>query len=135
MIKERVEGSLEFAYLPEAFIDKDNVKWVKTPWGYVKEECANDPDALRGLVPLGLACDNVSTISFRNLRYVYHLRRRGTHAAPELQDAIEQVREDLTIKNPALGNYLGKVWVPETKSYIERPNTVIALKEEDNEDS
>lgn len=131
MIGDRVEGSLEFAYLPDMFVDTNGIKWVKTPWGYVKEELAKDADVLRGLVPLGVVCDNVSTISYRNLRHVYHMRRRGTHAAPELQDVIEMTREDLCVKCAPLGYCLGRVWVPGANEYIERPNTVIALKDEE----
>jgi len=114
-------------------IEHDGYNWTKTPWGYVREDYANDADVLRGLVPLSLACDNVSTVSYRNLRHIYHLRRRGTHASPELQDAVEQIREELNAKCPILGHYLGKVWVPGANGYFERPDTVITLKEEGKE--
>jgi hypothetical protein len=114
----------------EGEIELSDGVWIKTPWGYVREEYVNNPDVLRGLVPLGLACDNVSTVSYRNLRHIYHLRREGTHASPELQEAMEQVRDDLRIKCPTLGDMLGKVWVPGANEYIEKPDTIVTIKGE-----
>jgi hypothetical protein len=110
------------------FKDRNGIEWVRTPWGYVRKDLEKDPDVLRGLVPLGLACDNISTVSFRNLRHIYDLRRPGSHAAPELQEAVEQVRNDLKVKCPVLGEHLGKVWVPNPGIYVEKPDTVFALK-------
>lgn len=87
-------------------------KYVLTSWGYVRKDLIDNPDVLRGNVGLSCACDNISEMSFRDWRYVYHLRRKGTHAAPELQEAVEQVRKDLYNFCPQLGDMLGKVWCP-----------------------
>lgn len=129
VVDTSVEGSLGFAYLPEQFIDKDGTKWIKTQFGYVKEEWMEDGDALRGLVPLGISSDNTSNMSFRNWRHVYHLRRPGSHAAPELQLAVEEVRDELRAKMPPMGEGLGKVWVPRV-GYIERTETILTIKEQ-----
>lgn len=93
--------------------------WVATAWGYIKEDFKNDKDVLRGLVGLATSSDIICTVSFRNLRHIYKLRRKGTHAAPELQEMMEQVREELKIKSPILGEYLGKVYIPSKGIYVE----------------
>lgn len=115
-----VEKVLPFFEIPD-MPDKltvNCVNYVKSSWGYVQEDLLNNPDVLRGNVGLSVACDNISTMSFRNWRHVYHLRRRGTQAAPEIQDMVEQVREDLYKKCWWLGEYLGKVWTEQ--GYYER---------------
>lgn len=111
---------------PDEITDPDGNTWVKTHWGYVLKRYSNNNDVLRGLVPLGLACDSISTVSYRNLRHIYSLRRRGTHASPELQEAMEQVRKDLMQKCWPLGDLLGKVWVPSANDYIEETEVVNA---------
>ena len=114
------------------FLDSDGVVWKQTFWGWVREDLENNPDVLRGVVPLSVEQDSISTMSFRNWRHVYHLRRKGTHAAPELQDMVEQVRKELYEKCWWLGYYLGKIWTKD--GYEEKNNIIIRRKTINDED-
>lgn len=107
-------------------VSSSKYKFILTELGYIREDLVSNPDVRRGLFPLGGATDNISTMSFRNWRHVYHLRRKGTHANPELQEYVEEFREKLTEYNPWLGKYLGKVWTED--GYVERNNIVIRRK-------
>jgi hypothetical protein len=109
--EEKILPFFEVPGLPDK-VTVDCVDYVKSSWGYVREDLTNDPDVLRGNVGLSVACDNISEMSFRNWRHVYHLRREDTHAAPELQTAVEMVRSDLYDYCYQLGDMLGKVWCP-----------------------
>lgn len=126
--REKILPFFEVPYLPDEFTVDGN-DYEKSAWGYVNSKCLNDPDVLRGNVGLSVACDNISTMSFRNWRHVYHLRRNGTHAAPELKEMVEQVREELYKKCWWLGEYLGKVWT--TDGWLERNKVKLVQKEED----
>ncbi|GEM_PF-835032 len=111
--------------LPE-YVEKDGYKWIKTVWGYVREDLMKDGDVARGLIPLSISSDNVSTLSLRNLRHVYHMRRKGTHASPELQESMEDMRGELYEKSYHIGDFLGKVWA--NGSFMERPDTMTVPK-------
>lgn len=109
--------------LPENMVF-DCEDYILTPWGYIRADIARGTtpedkkllnDVLRGNVTLAVACDNISTMSFRNWRHVYHLRRADTHAAPELKEYVEEYRDYLYVWNEHLGEYLGKVWCPNDK--------------------
>lgn len=129
--KGRILPFFEVNGLPDK-ITKDGVDYVRSSWGYVREDLINDPDVLRGNVALSVACDNVSEMSYRNWRHVYHLRRRGNGAAPELSNFVEEVRSDLTAKMPPLGDLLGKVFARSISTgeekFVEKTQTFIACE-------
>jgi hypothetical protein len=117
-ISDWYKDKIKFASNLKRFEDNEGVMWEPTPFGYVRSDLIKDNDTLRGLVPLSLASDNISTMSYRNWRHVYHLRRANTHAAPELQEAVELVRSNITKWNYTLGIYLGKVWCANDKFLV-----------------
>lgn len=113
----------------------DGKTWAKTPWGYVLQEYAADADVRRGLVGLGMASNNISKVPYgEHLRHIYNLRREnpsGKPANPELQQAMEQLRAELTLKCPPLGEYLGKVWVASGGGHYAEQNNCILVDKND----
>jgi len=113
----------------------DETQWVKKPWGYVLKEHENNPDVVRGLTPLGMSSENISKVPYgEHLQHIYNLRRRnpkGKNANPELQTAMEVLREDLAVKCPPLGFYLGKVWVESGGGHYAEKNNVYMVSKDD----
>lgn len=134
-----VEGKdIDVADDIEFLTDIRNTKgdtFTLTELGYIRSDLVSDPDVRRGLYPLAGAGDNMSTMSYRNWRHVYHMRRFDTTASPELQEAVELVRDNLTKWNPTLGLHLGKVWcvndkLPDGGYYWERNRVKYVAMEE-----
>lgn len=117
--------------MPEEMGLLNGVTYVKTSWGYVNKEYANNPDVRRGLVPLGIASDNLSKVPYgEHLPHIYSLRREnpnGKPANPELQQTMEELRNDLKRKSPILGEYLGKVWVESDGGFFAEENLTIRV--------
>lgn len=107
----------------------DGTTYQRTHFGFIRSDLVGDRDVQRGLVPLAIPSNNVSGISYRNLRYVYYRRNRHTHAAPELQEYVELLREELLEKQPILGEYLDKVWSEDEGRYIPVYNAVYTSKQ------
>ena len=111
---------------PSEFVDTEfeesvsypDGKYVKTNFGFVREDLLGDKDVERGLVPLAAPQNNINCISYREWRYIYYRRGQHTSAAPELKNAMEMFKEELTKKMPVLGEYLDKVWSEPQKKFI-----------------
>ena len=89
--------------LPET-IDRDGVKYHLTRFGYVKEEYLKDYDVLRGLTPLGISNIFTFKCNVTNWAHIVKLRRKGSHAAPELQEMIEAINAKLLEMEPCLNS-------------------------------
>ena len=115
----------------------NGTQWIKKPWGYVLAEYANNPDVIRGLTPLGMSSENISKVPYgEHLQHIYNLRRenpKGKNANPELQQAMEMLRDDLSVKCPPLGYYLGKVWVESDGGHYAEKNRVYMVSKDDEE--
>lgn len=80
--------------LPERFETATGV-FVKTRSGYVREDLIDDKDVLRGLYPLGMASNCIFKVCLHDMRHIYMRRNSATSAAPELQDGIEQLADQI----------------------------------------
>jgi hypothetical protein len=96
----------KYQFKPHIVID-DKI-YTKTPWGYVLSGYENNQDVLRGLVPLSVSSDFVVSMSYQAWRYVYKMRNSTTHAAPELQDMMENFKVKLGKYNWILGDNLDR---------------------------
>ena len=130
--KDKIIAFNDLPFVPDKFT-LNGEDWVSTPWGYVMKKHENDPDVRRGLTPLGVSSNNISKVPYgEHLQHIYDLRREdasGKKANPELREAMELMRKDLTFKCKPLGEYLGKVWVESGGGhYEEKPNTYLVSK-------
>lgn len=105
---EEVLGALDMN-IGDVTLDGVNYNYVEGI-GFVREDLMDEQDVVRGLYRLEMPCSSTTKINYRELRHVYKMRNEKTHAHPEVQAVVEQVREELRVKQPILGDMLGKVW-------------------------
>lgn len=87
-------------------IERNGHIYVYTDFGYVRADCAEDPDVVRGLYPLAIPSDNITKIDYRQLRHVYKMRGAHSSANPEVKQVAEGIRQDLLSKFWVLGEWL-----------------------------
>lgn len=97
------------ACISDVHLNEKNFTYVEGI-GFVREDLVDDQDVIRGLYRLEIPCSSTTKINYRELRHVYRMRNATTHAHPEVQQVVEQVRDELRVKQPILGDMLGKVW-------------------------
>lgn len=92
-----VEEALKIAgdTLPEVISDDNGTAWVYHSNGYVRSDLLGDKDVLRGNYPLSIPSTAIWKINFQDLRHVYMRRNAKTTAAPELQEGIEQLADQV----------------------------------------
>lgn len=93
--------------LPEV-TEFDDETFVRTPFGYVNEEYANDRDVLRGNVPLAVSSMFTVKVNMTEFCHIVRERAPGTAAAPELQEMIRMLVDDHIM--PALGDDFDLKW-------------------------
>lgn len=81
--------------LPEVITDNDGTAWVYKSNGYVRCDLTTNKDVLRGNYPLSIPSTAIWKINFQDLRHVYMRRNAKTTAAPELQEGIEQLADQI----------------------------------------
>lgn len=86
-------------HFPESIIT-ENGEFVRCTNGYVRIDCADDKDVLRGLYMKSIPSDFISQINLTEFSHVYKLRQLGSTANPEVQEWAEQVAEQLCNINP-----------------------------------
>lgn len=79
-------------------------KMVKTPHGYIREDCVENGDAQRGLYTLAMASNCIFKVSFHDMRHIYMRRNEFTHASPELAEGIEDLADQIEKALPILGD-------------------------------
>ena len=94
--------------LPET-VEKDGVKFVKTAFGYVREDLKDDKDAKRGLYPLSIPSNFIFKVQYPELCHIVQHRDKNSFANPELKEMIEMLKSEVTEKFPLLGENLTKV--------------------------
>lgn len=81
--------------LPEAITYNDAI-YVKTSLGYVREDCVNDKDARRGLIPLAISSSFTFKCDIAEFCHVYRERNENGNANPELKQLIEMIADQIT---------------------------------------
>lgn len=87
--------------LPEAITYNDAI-YVKTPLGYVREDCVDDKDARRGLIPLAVSSSFTFKCDLAEFCHVYRERNETGNAHPELKQLIEMIADQITDQYPLL---------------------------------
>lgn len=101
--------SITSVELPNEYTDGDGVRWVKAPFGYIREDLVHSPevkDVMRGLYPESIPSNAIWKIDLYDLRHVYKHRNKFTHASPELRMGIEELADQV---EAALPGDLGKL--------------------------
>lgn len=80
--------------------------YVRCVNGYVVEEHANDPDALRGLYMLGMSSTFTFKINLTEWAHVYKQRNKSGHANPEVKELCETIADLLEEAIPAFNREL-----------------------------
>lgn len=75
---------------PDSF-QHNGVTYVKTVHGYVREDLKTNKDVLRGLYMLSIPSTLTFSINLAEFAHIVKLRDKNSHAAPELQNAIEEM--------------------------------------------
>lgn len=83
-------------------ITKDGVKYVKSRFGYVRDDLTADYDVLRGLTPLGIANLFTFKCDIVGWAHITRLREPGSGASPELSKMIEKINTQLEKIEPCL---------------------------------
>lgn len=100
---------------PEVFIKEniieDNVTYIKTPYGYTREDLVDNFDTLRGNYPLSIPSDCIWKCNFHDLRHIYKMRNIKGHASPELQQGIEMMADQIEEKLYLLGRFIRNEYV------------------------
>lgn len=94
--------------LPEQ-IEENGIIYVKTDFGYVREDLKDNKDAKRGLYPLGIPSDFIFKAQYPELAHIVQHRDSTTSANPELQMMIEMLKQELTEACEPLGKNLTKI--------------------------
>lgn len=94
--------------LPHEVI-KDGIKYVKTDFGYIREDLEEDKDAKRGLYPLAIPSNFIFKVQYPELGHIVQHRDNTSHANPELKAMIESIKEQVAEKVPQLGKNLVKI--------------------------
>ena len=76
-------------------IEANGRKFVRTCGGYVREDLKDNKDVLRGLYTLAIPMNFTFKVNLPELGHIYRLRRKGSGAAPELQEMMESLMDQL----------------------------------------
>ena len=87
--------------LPEA-ITYDDAIYIKTSLGYVREDCVDDKDARRGLIPLAVSSSFTFKCDIAEFCHVFRERNEDGNANPELKQLVEMIAEEIENRYPLL---------------------------------
>lgn len=87
-------------------IEHDGSTYVRCQNGYVKEEYAKSPDALRGLYNIGLSSMFLFKVNLTEWAHVYKERNASGHANPEVKQLCEAIADALGEFYPAFDREL-----------------------------
>jgi len=95
---------------PDKLFDPNVGKWfVRTDFGYIREDLQDNQDVKRGLYPLSIPSTFIFKVQYPELCHIVQLRDKNSHAHPELQQMIEIIKTEVTKANPWLGKNLTKL--------------------------
>lgn len=95
--------------LPNVFIDEDGDRYVKTDFGYIREDLENDKDVKRGLYPEAIPSNFTFKIQYPELCHIYQHRDELSGANPEVKKCVEQIAAELKMWNEWLYDNLRRV--------------------------
>lgn len=105
--------------MPESVVYKEQ-KYVKTDFGYVREDLIHEQDVKRGLYPLAIPSNFTCRIQYPELAHIYQHRCKFTGAHPELHEIMTELYTQLEAIYPGLGEGLAKLKMqPETTGWEE----------------
>lgn len=85
--------------LPENVLYNDYI-YIRTPLGYVREDCVDDKDVRRGLIPLGISSTFTFKCDIAEFCHVFRERNSDGNANPELKALVEDIAVLLQNENP-----------------------------------
>lgn len=85
-------------------IEKSGVVYKRTKYCYVREDLVKDCDVLRGGTPLGISNLFIFKCNITEWAHIVKLRKPGTHAAPELQEMIQMINDEIVKIEPLLND-------------------------------
>ena len=85
---------------------KDNVKYVRTDFGYIREDLIDNKDAKRGLYPEAIPSKFIFSCRYNELCHVIQHRDKDSNANPEVKEVAESIKVELTKANKWLGENL-----------------------------
>jgi thymidylate synthase ThyX len=95
--------------LPENIIDDNGVEFVKTDYGYVREDLQDNQDAKRGLYPESIPSNFIFKVQYPELCHILQHRDCNGHANPEVKILAEDIKVQLNNWNWWLGENVWKV--------------------------
>jgi hypothetical protein len=94
--------------LPDTFVN-NGTTYVKTDFGYIREDLKDDKDAKRGLYPLAIPSNFIVKVQYPELCHIVQLRDENSHANPELRNMIKSLKSQLTNIYRPLGENLTRL--------------------------
>lgn len=94
--------------IPEKVVAKGNT-YIKTDFGYVREEFKDDQDSKRGLYPLAIPSSFIFKVQYPELAHIYQHRNNEGSANPEVKELAEACRDLLSDKFKILADNLTKI--------------------------
>lgn len=85
--------------LPESTLYNDAI-YVRTPLGYVREDCVENKDVRRGLVPLAVSSTFTFKCDIAEFCHVFRERNADGNAHPELKELVEMIAKRLNDVHP-----------------------------------
>lgn len=95
--------------LPAEYIDEYGVKFIKSDYGYIREDLKDSQDVKRGLYPLSIPSNFTFKIQYPEFCHIYQHRNGLSHAHPELQECMEMIAQELSVANTWLFDNLNRV--------------------------
>lgn len=80
--------------------------YVRAANGYILKGMENKPDVRRGLFYLALPSNCILKINLTEYAHVYKMRNKNGHAHPELQEAVEEICDQLPTFYPGFTRQL-----------------------------
>lgn len=93
---------------PEKVIVKGNA-YIKTDFGYVREEFKDDQDSKRGLYPLAIPSSFIFKVQYPELGHIYQHRNNESTANPEVKELAEECKRLLGSNFKILADNLSNI--------------------------
>ena len=97
--------------IPDTVTTEDGV-FKRVEFGYINEKYFGTPeeqDVKRGVYPLSIPSNIMFSVQYPELGHIIQHRDSTSHAHPELRDAAELMKEEVTKAVPQLGKNLTKI--------------------------
>lgn len=95
--------------IPDRIADEFGVIFVRTEYGYIREDLATDRDVKRGLYPEALSSNFVFKVQYPELGHIIQFRDSKGHAHPEVKEVSESIKDKVRNENWWLGENLTRI--------------------------